>query len=139
MEHTNWIAEIAGGDSGNEVARKSGVPGRTIAHQIKTGRVSAENVIAIAIGYGRHPVGALVATGYLDEQYAREIDPATALREVSEEDLADEVLRRMKLGLGAGVFDVPIDELPGRHLASVADSSPDEDAHEDYDESSWDA
>lgn len=113
MDHSQWIETATAGDSGNLIAKRSGVAARTIAHQIKQGHLSAENVIAVAVAYGQHPVGALVATGYLSEEFAREIDPITALHEVSDEQIADEVLRRMKIGGDHTAFETPIDEMVG--------------------------
>lgn len=116
---------------------------RTLYTQREKGRISAENVIAIAVAYGHHPVGALVDTGYLDAKWAEQVDPARALHTVTEDELADEVLRRMKLGVErGGPLDTPVDELaqrrhvtpdsydddtPGEEdLPYAADSSPDE-------------
>lgn len=99
MTHAEWLHTVTGDSAVNAVATRSGIVPRTFARQVEKGSITAENVIAIAIAYNTHPVRALVDTGYLDEKYALEVDPATALKEVSEEDLADEVLRRMLRGL----------------------------------------
>lgn len=99
MTHAEWLHTVTGDSAVNAVATRSGIVPRTFARQVEKGSITAENVIAIAIAYNTHPVRALVDTGYLDEKYALEVDPATALKEVSEEDLADEVLRRMLKGL----------------------------------------
>lgn len=108
MEHTDWIGGITESESVRAIAIKAGIPQRTLAGQVEKNRISAENVIAIAIAYDQHPVGALVDTGYLEEKWANQIDPTRALREVSEDDLADEVLHRMNKN---GALDMPIDEL----------------------------
>lgn len=96
------------------IARAVSLPARTLATQVEKERISPENVMAIAIAYGHHPVGALVDTGYLDEQWANPIDPVRALRSVTEDQLADEVLRRMKLGQAHDALDEPIDRLAER-------------------------
>lgn len=112
IEHKDWVDRVSNSASNREISRMSGVPMRTIYNQIEKGNISAENVIAIAIAYGHHPVGALVDTGYLEEKWAQHIDPAHALRTVTEDELADEVLRRMKIGVEAGgSLDTPLDEL----------------------------
>lgn len=133
MEHTEWLAEISHRASEREVGRQSGVPFRTINSQMKRGRISAEVVIRIAEGYGKSPVRALVDTGYLDEQWAETVDQITALRQVSEEDLADEVLRRMKLPGAHEVFDTPVDELDARRSAKSNGQVPPRPADEDND------
>lgn len=140
MDHSDWLERIAPAEAANAIAKRSGLSPRTVAHQVKQGYFPAENVIAIAIAYGANPVGALVDTGYLAAEYAKQVDPMTALREVSDEQIADEVLRRMTAG-SHPAFETPIDEYisdSDRHLRSVADNSPREDGH-GGDESAWDA
>ena len=145
MEHTEWLKKTSGDDSVRAAALTADLPQRTLAYQVNAGHISAENVIKIAIGYGVHPVGALVETGYLDAKYAETIDPKMAARLLSEEEVADEVLRRMKLGVKSDVLTTDInvvteersnvhrlnvtpvgdDDVP---LDAVAYSGPDEDA-----------
>lgn len=121
MDHMEWLSATAKDDSSRAIGKRSGVSFRTIADQIDRGRISAENVIAIAIGYGRHPVTALIDCDYLPAQYATEADPVAALRKVSEDALADEVLRRLKLSGDHTALTTPIDELVGDQAKSVND------------------
>lgn len=111
MKHDLWFEDLTHGDSVRAAALKANVPQRTLANQVDRGEITAENVIKLAMAYDAHPVRALVDTGYLDEQYASEVDPRTALMSVSEDDLAAEVLRRMHLGTANGALNTPIDEL----------------------------
>lgn len=153
MQHIDWLKKTANDDSARGIARKTGLNAKTVSNQINRNSITAENVIAIARAYGAHPVGALVDTGYLDEKDAAGIDPIRALREIDEDDLADEVLRRMKLGQASGALDTPIDELASRRRARAesagnptfeeqvakygayaADSSPDEQALRELEE-----
>ncbi|WP_408911829.1 hypothetical protein ACKFRJ_10810 [Corynebacterium kefirresidentii] len=143
MKHTDWMNSTTGNESVRATALKAGLAQRTLANQIEKEHISAENVIAIAIAYGAHPVRALVDTGYLDEKYARTVDPLTALRSITEDQLADEVLRRMKRGLKTDEFTTDINEVETRRrskqqkpvsipddvmpVSAVADDSPDED------------
>ncbi|WP_123959746.1 hypothetical protein [Corynebacterium pseudopelargi] len=114
MEHAQWMQQITE-DSVRSAAKKIDVAPRTLATQLEKGRISPENVIAIAVAYDHHPVGALVDTGYLDAKWAEQVDPARALRSVTEKQLADEVLRRMELGVEhGGALDTPVDELASR-------------------------
>ena len=119
MEHITWLNETTGNSSINAIAHKSGLVQRTLSRQVEKDAISAENVIKIAIAYDAHPVRALVDTGYLDEKYARSIDPATAVKEVSEEVLANEVLERMHRGLQTDALTTPVDELATRREAGV--------------------
>lgn len=114
MEHSEWLHATTNGDSAREIGRRTGISFRTITSQITRNNISAENVIEIAAEYGRHPVRALVDCGYLGASYATTTDPATALRMVSEEDLADEVLRRMKLDGEHEAFTTPVSDLNAR-------------------------
>lgn len=143
MKHTNWMNATTGNESVRATALKAGLAQRTLANQIEKDRISAENVIAIAVAYNTHPVRALVDTEYLDEEYARTVDPVSAIRMVSEEQLADEALRRMKLGVKTDVLTNDINEVEARRrskqqkpvsppddvmpVSAVADDSPDED------------
>ncbi|WP_334136963.1 hypothetical protein [Corynebacterium variabile] len=117
MDHIEWLNALTNSASAREIGRRTEVPFRTIANQINRGHLSAEVVIGVAAGYGQSPVRALVDTSFIDEQWAETVDPITALRQVSEEDLADEVLRRMKLPGAHEVFDTPVDELDARRAA----------------------
>lgn len=129
MKHDQWLHQITD-DSVRSAAKKIDVAPRTLATQLEKGRISPENVIAIAVAYGHHPVGALVDTGYLDAKWAEQVDPARALHTVTEDDLADEVLRRMKLGVERdGPLDTPVDELAQRRHVTpnpYSDTTPDE-------------
>lgn len=143
MNNSEWLEKVTNSASVNAAANRAGIVQRTLSRQVERGEISAENVIAIAIAYGAHPVRALVDTGYLDEKYARTVDPMTALRSVTEGQLADEVLRRMKLGLKTDEFTTDINEVEARRrskqqkpvstpddvmpVSAVADDSPDED------------
>lgn len=143
MNNSKWLEKVTNNASVNAAANRAGIVQRTLSRQVERGEISAENVIAIAIAYGAHPVRALVDTGYLDEKYARTVDPMTALRSVTEDQLADEVLRRMKRGLKTDEFTNDINEVEARRrskqqkpvsipddvmpVSAVADDSPDED------------
>lgn len=124
MNNSEWLEKVTNNASVNAAANRAGIVQRTLSRQVERGEISAENVIAIAIAYGAHPVRALVDTGYLDEKYARTVDPMTALRSVTEDQLADEVLRRMKRGLKTDVLTTDINDLAARRTgAPVSDVS----------------
>lgn len=120
MTHTEWLDKITGGDSPRKIAAKTGIPFRTVDSQRSRNNISAENVIKIAVGYEVHPVGALVETGYLEAKYAKTIDPRVAARLLSEEELTDEVLYRLKLGTQTDNFHTPVDELAARRNSNTS-------------------
>lgn len=137
MDSRHWLGTITS-DAQNEIARRAGIPQRTLYHQLDKG-LSVDNIIRIAVAYGRHPLRALIDTGHIDPAWSMAPDVESALRLASDDQLTDEILRRLNESHGKNsIFDVPIGDLEDRHLASVADSSPDEDDH-DHDESEWDA
>ena len=114
MDHRAWFETATDNATVNAAAKTAGIVQRTLARQLERNQISAESVISIAEAYGLHPVGALVDTGFLSEKWATAIDPSRALREVDEETLADEVLRRMNIGAKTDVFTTPVDELSAR-------------------------
>ncbi|WP_018296510.1 hypothetical protein [Corynebacterium lubricantis] len=146
MRHSEWLQKASGEASPREIDKVTGISFRTIHDQAKREHITAENIIKIAEGYGHNPVTALIDTGYLEAKWATATDPIAALQAVSEEALADEVLRRMKHGLETDNLTTPVDELEARRsktipnsdlkavpndpedVPHVADESPDEDA-----------
>lgn len=132
MNNSEWLEKVTNNASVNAAANRAGIVQRTLSRQVERGEISAENVIAIAIAYGAHPIRALVDTGYLDEKYARTVDPMTALRSVTEDQLADEVLRRMKRGLKTDVLTTDINDLASRRSGAPV-SGPSDSLHDDDD------
>lgn len=133
MKHTDWMNATTGNESVRSTALKAGLAQRTLANQIEKDRISAENVIAIAEAYNVHPVRALVDTEYLDEEYARTVDPVSAIRMVSEEQLANETLRRMKLGVKTDVLTTDINDLASRRAGAPVSGASDS-LHDDDDD-----
>lgn len=115
MQHSEWLETTTRHDSLRAIGRTAGIPFRTITSQSEREAISAENVIKIAVAYDCNPVTALIDTGYLDEQWANATDPLVALRKVTEEQLAAEVLRRMRIGVETDALITPVDELAARH------------------------
>ena len=138
MHFPEWITSITA-DSQGDVAARAGIPLRTLQYQIRNGP-KIETVIAVADAYGHSPFVALVDLGYIDDSWLDQLSESTeaALMAASDEQLTDEILRRLKKGSRS--FDTPIDDLAARRsntttpairpvvdddLPAVADSSPD--------------
>ncbi len=122
MKHSEWLTTTTG-DSVRNVAITIGVAPRTLATQLEKERISPENVIKIAEAYEAHPVGALVATGYLDTRWAEGIDPEMAVRELTDEQLANEILRRLRDVRGDhDTFHTPVADLDARRSNKDAGS-----------------
>lgn len=138
MNFPEWITSITA-DSQGDVAARVGLPLRTLQYQIRNGP-KIETVIAVADAYGHNPFVALVDLGYIDDRWLDQLSESTeaALMAASDEQLTDEILRRLKKG--SRNFDTPVDDLAERRsntttpairavdndLPYVADSSPDE-------------
>lgn len=98
MEHSEWLARVAGEDSTNAIATTAGIYTATLAKQIKRGRLSPEVIISIARGYKAPVLDALVSCGYLTEEEAALKDRfglAEALQDATDEQLLRELLRRI--------------------------------------------
>lgn len=146
MELNEWIAGITD-DTAQDIAAKAGLPKRTVQHQMNTGRMSIENIIKIAAAYSHHPLRTLIEWEIIDPAWASVPDIEAALRLATEDQLADEVLRRMKLAPDATLGDKTVDELAARRSTeanpdvpttwqdhAVADHSPDHDEEDtDFD------
>lgn len=146
MKHAKWLAQVTDSASEREVAKRIGIPHTTINSQLQRGRFSAENVIKIAEAFDHHPITALIDTGYVGAKWAMQADVHEALREADDEDLAEEILRRMKRGTASRTLTTDVDQLeqarskkrdPALHEDGIvedwddsvpyaADSSPDE-------------
>lgn len=114
MKHSEWLTTTTG-DSVRNVALTIKVAPRTLATQLEKERISPENVIKIAEAYDAHPVGALVDTEYLDSKWAEQVDPETAVRELSDEQLANEILRRLRDVRGDHeAFHTPVADLDAK-------------------------
>lgn len=110
MNHKEWLEKTTD-DSVNAIAQKIDVKQRTLAAQLDRNHLTPENVIKIAEHYKSHPVGALVETGYLSEKWASEIDPSLAVKKLTDEQILEEILRRLKLPGDHREFVTPVDEL----------------------------
>lgn len=132
MEHIEWFNRITAGDSHREVSRRSGVPNRTIANQVASGTLKPEVIIKVAEGYNESPVVALVDLGFVSARWITEPGIVTALSRATDEQLTNELLRRLNL-----IADEPVDDLAARRsnknaghvdftAYGVADDSPDE-------------
>lgn len=136
MELNQWIAELTD-DTAQDIAKKAGLPKRTVQHQLNTGRMSLENIVKIAVAYSRHPLRTLIEWEIIDPAWASVPDIEAALKLASEDQLGDEVIRRMKLNPDSVGYSTA-DELAARRSGksdraipseweglAVADSSPD--------------
>lgn len=112
MNTSDWLSQLTE-EPLPDVAQRAGIAKRTLQHQVANDSISVENIVKIAAAYGVHPTRALIDWGIIGEEWATAPDVAGALRLATEEQLAVEVLRRMKVGLNSDVLTAPIDKLIG--------------------------
>lgn len=136
--HTDWYRRVTRGDSNRQVSSIAGISDATLGRQLRAGELNADMIIKIAQAYDESPVIALVDLGFVSARWMQEVGTTTALTRATDEELTDELLRRLRL-----IEDTPVDELAARRsnntspvfdasdsmpLSAVADDSPDEDA-----------
>lgn len=95
---SEYVRRVSGGRGQLDIAAKTGLAQTNIGRWIRGESVipKAESVVAFARAYGQPPVEALVAAGYItaEEAGARARAKKTPLKEYSEVELLEEVLRR---------------------------------------------
>ncbi|EGT5594948.1 hypothetical protein B7O34_10390 [Corynebacterium striatum] len=142
MNANDWLINLKGEDSMRAASQKSGYAQTTLQRQIDKGVLSPEMVIALCRAYDRSPVTGLIETGYINDYELHGPDVEVALREATNEQLLDEIMRRSDpearylfgnegdddvIGLAPHLTPVSgaSDSMP---LSAVAYSGPDEDA-----------
>ena len=146
MEHMEWFDRTTSGETLRQVAKRADVPLATLSSQTRKGTLKADVIIKVAEAYDESPVIALVDLGFMSSRWITEPGVRTALSRASDEELTDELLRRLNL-LDTRPIDEVADDLKNRRLNksntdvapefydAVADSSPDEEEGDpgDYD------
>lgn len=119
--HLEWLEAITRGDSARRVSELADVSAATLGRQIRAGELKSDMVIKIAEAYEESPVVALVDLGFMSAKWITEPGVVTALSRASDEELTDELLRRLKL-----LDKTPVDELAERRRASLEPISDEE-------------
>lgn len=107
--HTDWCRRVTRGDSNRHVSSRAKISDATLGRQLKANELSADLIIKIAQAYNESPVVALVDLGFVSARWLQEVGTTTALTRASDEELTDELLRRLRL-----LDDQPIDDLAVR-------------------------
>lgn len=134
--HSEWFKRVTRNDSNRRAADLADISPVTLGRQLKANELSADLIIKIAQAYDESPVVALVDLGFISARWMQEVGTTTALTRATDEELTDELLRRLRL-----IEDEPIDHLAERRkkarmsnpsdsmpAGAVAYSGPDEDA-----------
>lgn len=130
--HQTWFAAITNGATRADVAAETGIANSTIAHQFRTGQLSATTVIAIAKAYDANVLQALVDTGFIDHEDTP-LPASTDLRAVDDRALVAELARRInsRPSHWDGTFEDVFtrngveDPKPPLHLVEQEDPTPD--------------
>lgn len=107
--HSQWYKRVTRGDSNRQVAHTANISDATLGRQLRANDLSADLIIKIAEAYDESPVIALVDLRFMSARWITEPGVLTALSRATDEQLTDELLRRLKL-----IEDVPVDELASR-------------------------
>lgn len=95
-----YLRRISGGQTQAQIAERIGIGRLSVCNWLhaKT-RPKAETVITVARVYGRSPIEALLAAGYLEPAEAGQpLEVRASLREVPAEEIAAEIRRRLTAG-----------------------------------------
>lgn len=107
--HNEWFQRVTRGDSNRRVSELASISPATLGRQLKDNSLSADLIIKIAAAYNESPVIALVDLGFVSARWLQDVGTTTALSKATDEELTDELLRRLRL-----IEDTPVDELAAR-------------------------
>ena len=97
MEKQKWFEEVTNHAAVNEVATRTGLSPATLWRQYNNDLgFTAENLIIVARTYGASPIEALVIFGFLNEEERAGDATLVSLSKASDDDLIQELARRMK-------------------------------------------
>lgn len=102
-----WARETIGDDSINLAAEKTGIAHTSLSRYLSNGRLASDTVIAIARAYGLNAITALVDTKYLTEEDTRVYQVQINLDLAEDEELVDQILKRIKAGKAAPSASAP--------------------------------
>lgn len=112
MELNEVLAKITS-DSGRVMAKKSGITERTLLNQISNQRMPLDNLIKVADTYGYSPIRALIDIGAIDEAWTHVPDIDAAIRLADDEQLTDELLRRIQAAPNP-MWEEPVGDLEAK-------------------------
>ena len=128
--HNEWFARVTRGDSNRQVGTRAKVSDVTLGRQLKAGELSADMIIKIAQAYEESPVVALVDLSLISARWLTEIGTTTALTRATDEELTNELLRRLRL-----IPDEPADQLAQKRSRKHPHVDPDDGIVREWDDS----
>lgn len=129
MNFESWLDELIGDDTRATASKKADYAQSTISRQLSRGYLRPETVIALCRAYDRSPVSGLIETGYINDYELHGPDVEVALREATNEQLLDEIMRRSDPEARYLFGNEGDDDVIGlaEHLVPISASLPDED------------
>ena len=132
MNFETWLDNLIGDDTRATASKKADYAQSTISRQLSRGYLRPETVIALCRAYDRSPVSGLIETEYINDYELHGPDVEIALREATNEQLLDEIMRRSDPQARYLFGNEGDEEIIGLapHLTPVSDSSaslPDDD------------
>lgn len=125
MKPSEWLTSTTG-QSLAEIANETGISRRTLYSQAEKERFSVDNLRTISRHYDFSVVEAMLAMRLISAQEAKIDEVGAALRQATDEQLTDEILRRLKGGSTA--FDTSPSDVEQRsnvtHLKSARPDIP---------------
>lgn len=94
MNFETWLTELIGEDTRRTASSKAGMAESTLSRQLSRGHLSPEMVIALCRAYDRSPVAGLIQTEYINDYELHGPDVEIALREATNQQLLNEIMRR---------------------------------------------
>lgn len=107
MSIATWYKKTVGSDTVNTVADNTGIVPSSLYRQLPE-KLSPENVVKIARAYGVSAINGLVALGLLDDSDISQLQISDALINASNDELLQELARRLKENADADWVNSPI-------------------------------
>lgn len=120
MEFKEWLDQTTRGDSLRRIAEVAQISDRTLSRQLRDNDLRPDLIIKIAEAYNESPAIALVDLNYMSAKWLTDPGVGTSLRRASDEELTDELLRRLKL-----LPDEPVDDLAARRKVEIMSDADD--------------
>lgn len=141
MDTITWLEEVRGEATYNALCTRAGITPSTLNRQIERGYLGAPEMVKIARSYKKDVLEALVISGLVSEDDIASSAQSKSLSEASDEEIAEEVWRRLVGGQAGETITGPIHSDLPPHLSVVPDSVAayrNDGTHREFDESEWD-
>lgn len=93
-----FVRRVTGGATQVDIAKRAGLAQTNVGRWLRgdPGAPRADSVIAFALAFEQDPVEALVAAGYLKDEWVSGSGPRTPLSQYSDEEITHELQSRLR-------------------------------------------